>query len=425
MDLEALARELAGFDVNVADQAELSLAVSLSGKARAWLDAFDVGVARRAAVLAAGGPAAAGAAVTDTLSDRGRRSRREAKAAAERAGVCERMPGVEAALAAGHIASGHVDAIANATKNLDEAGKAEFAGFTDDLLAAAATKPVGVFERECRDLAAFVAKGDGTEELERQRRQRSCTAWVDKVSGMHHLHAQLDAEAGAKLMAALNAQLTSLCADKGNAGVAMEALRADALCALIQPTTADGDRAVPEVSVLVDARTLFDGLHEHSLCETVDGVRLPVATVRRMCCDAEILPIVLDGHGEVLDCGRSRRTASRPQRRALAALYRTCAHPDCDVAFSLCEIHHVDWWEHLGPTDLANLVPTCGRHHHLVHEGGWQLTMTPDRVVTLTRPDGTIHVQGRTCDRWPPDLPVPRSEHDVDRALRARRTIAA
>jgi Domain of unknown function (DUF222) len=142
------------------------------------------------------------------------------------------------------------------------------------------------------------------------------------------------------------------------------------------------------------------GWHARSICETDDGIALPVETVRRMCCDADILPIVLNGAGEVLDVGRSRRTATRAQRRALQAMHRTCAHPDCTVVFSACHIHHIAWWgRDDGPTDIANLLPVCEHHHHLIHEGGWTLTMTPDRVATWTRPDGTVHSTGTAIDR--------------------------
>jgi len=52
-----------------------------------------------------------------------------------------------------------------------------------------------------------------------------------------------------------------------------------------------------------------------------------------------------------------------------------------------------------GPSDLDNLLPLCENHHHLVHEGGWTLTMTPDRVATWTRPDGTHWKAVNTADR--------------------------
>ena len=87
-------------------------------------------------------------------------------------------------------------------------------------------------------------------------------------------------------------------------------------------------------------------------------------------------------------------------------MYRTCGHPGCTVRFADCEIHHVIDWDHHGPTDLANLLPLCTRHHHLVHEGGWRLTLHPDRTITLHRPDGTLYFEGSTVDVAPTGLPT-------------------
>jgi hypothetical protein len=47
-----------------------------------------------------------------------------------------------------------------------------------------------------------------------------------------------------------------------------------------------------------------------------------------------------------------------------------------------------------GSTDVDNLVPLCSRHHHLVHEGGWQLVLEPDRTLTVIRPGGHITTTG-------------------------------
>jgi hypothetical protein len=56
--------------------------------------------------------------------------------------------------------------------------------------------------------------------------------------------------------------------------------------------------------------------------------------VRRLCCDADILPVVFGSDGVVLDVGRAARLATADQRRALAAMYSRCGHPDCHVAYS-------------------------------------------------------------------------------------------
>jgi hypothetical protein len=102
-----------------------------------------------------------------------------------------------------------------------------------------------------------------------------------------------------------------------------------------------------------------------------------VETVRRLACEADLIPIVLNGAGVALDVGRSKRLATAHQRRALAARYETCAIPTCAVLFHRCEPHHLRPWEDGGRTDLANLLPLCVKHHHAVHEGGWKLDVDP------------------------------------------------
>ncbi len=91
-------------------------------------------------------------------------------------------------------------------------------------------------------------------------------------------------------------------------------------------------------------------------------VELPAEVLRRLFDTAHVHPIIVRG-GVVLhapgclDLGRTTRVANRAQRRALRALYPTCAIPGCDTRYDLCQLHHIIWWEHGGPTDLANHNP--------------------------------------------------------------------
>ncbi|MDQ3738290.1 MAG: HNH endonuclease, partial [Actinomycetota bacterium] len=182
--------------------------------------------------------------------------------------------------------------------------------------------------------------------------------------------------------------------------VPLERVEAQAMVELVTGARSV-DRRVPEVSVLIDYHTLLNGLHDQSLCELSDGTPLPVGTVRRLACEATIIPICLGGDSERVDVGREQRLANRAQRRALRAMYRHCGYPGCDVAFDRCDIHHVDAWERFGPTNLDNLIPLCVRHHHTVHEGGWTLILDPDRTITLHRPDSTTAFRGDTTNRKP------------------------
>lgn len=99
-----------------------------------------------------------------------------------------------------------------------------------------------------------------------------------------------------------------------------------------------------------------------------DGEAIPVSEVRRLACQAGILPAVLGGRSEVLDLGRSRRLFSRAQRRAMGLRQQTCAFEGCDVPIEWCEAHHRDPWSSGGRTDLDNCVGCCPRHHHVIHD---------------------------------------------------------
>ncbi len=413
-------------DPAACDRVGLGELVAVAQRVRGWLDAFDATVAAAADRLAAAGTAEPAAEV---LTDGGRRSSRDARAAAERGAVCASMPAVRDALATGVVSAGHVDAIARASRDLDPSHRDKLAAQIPGLIAAASTTTVEAFTRHVRDLTRQLSADDGLRHHERLRQQRALRRWTDHHTGFAHTHLALDPESDARLSAALDAAITT--ERHTDEDRSFDQVRADAFITLATGARHHGRRP-PELSVLIDHATLHHGLHPPSVCETHDGLPLPPDTVRRLACDAAIIPIVLDSHGAVLDAGRTRRIATADQRRALRAMYRTCAHPHCSVRYADCDIHHVTaWTRQRGPTNLANLLPLCDRHHHLVHEGHWHLTLHPDRTITLQRPDGTTTFHGTTIDvaptgthQTPPTtttLPTPaatptpaRNRHDTD-----------
>jgi hypothetical protein len=321
------------------------------------------------------------------------------------------MPKFEDALAAGEVSAGHIDALANAQRRLNDEERLEFNDMKDALLAKAGQSSVEDFDRQCRDLKNMIQSSTGSDadELDAQRSQREVKQWVEKGSGMHLTLLKLDPLSDNKLWTAVGHKLGSLRQQDGNSGVPFRQLQAEAFVAAVVDGAdhTPSEPALPEISILVDYSTLIDGLHAAGVCETSNGTPLPVSTVRRLCCDATIAPFVIGSNGAVLDAGRTERTANRHQRRALRAMHRTCAHPECSVVFDACRIHHVVWWaDHAGPTDLNNLLPLCEQHHHLVHEGHWTLELDAGRIATWKRPDGTEFHVGPTIDR----LPNPESE---------------
>jgi hypothetical protein len=133
------------------------------------------------------------------------------------------------------------------------------------------------------------------------------------------------------------------------------------------------------------------------------------ATLRRLACDAGILPIVMNGPSAVLDLGREQRTVGDDQWWALVVRDRGCVFPNCDRPPSWTEAHHIDWWTRdRGPTDLENLCLLCSRHHHLVHEDAWHIIGRPTTGLEF-RP-----AHQRPGIRQPQPPPRPPRAHDPD-----------
>src|SRR6266511_1020542 len=86
------------------------------------------------------------------------------------------------------------------------------------------------------------------------------------------------------------------------------------------------------------------------------GEHLPASTVRRLACDAKIIPAVLGGPSQPLDLGRAQRTVSAALRRALVLRDAGCTFPGCDLPPGWCDAHHLRHWANGGPTDLLNLI---------------------------------------------------------------------
>jgi hypothetical protein len=106
-----------------------------------------------------------------------------------------------------------------------------------------------------------------------------------------------------------------------------------------------------------------------------------------------------------LDLGRSQREANAALRELLGTLDgERCRFPGCTRHTKL-HAHHVIFWRDGGPTDLANLVLVCARHHTLIHSQGFQLVLHPDRRLEVHTADG-VPVLHHPAQPWgnPADL---------------------
>jgi hypothetical protein len=130
-----------------------------------------------------------------------------------------------------------------------------------------------------------------------------------------------------------------------------------------------------------------------------DGTTLAPPTVRRLACDAALIEVSVDAHGQPLSVGRKTRAIPAAIKRALAVRDRTCRFPSC-TNHRFLDGHHVHHWADGGETSLANLVSLCSHHHRCVHEEGYQIIMDDRGQPSFLDASGSLIVEV-------PDRPAP------------------
>jgi hypothetical protein len=65
-------------------------------------------------------------------------------------------------------------------------------------------------------------------------------------------------------------------------------------------------------------------------------------------------------------------------REVLIVADEHCRFPGCGRRAARCELDHTVDWAQGGRSTASNLAHLCTSHHHLKHEGGWQVTRPPD-----------------------------------------------
>ncbi len=108
-----------------------------------------------------------------------------------------------------------------------------------------------------------------------------------------------------------------------------------------------------------------------SLCAT-PGIAGPGVTEATPAARIAALAALLFGGPRLpLTVGRTSRTATPAQRKALAARDKGCIIPGCGIPAENCQAHHITDWAADGPTDIENLALLCWTHHRQVDLGMW------------------------------------------------------
>ncbi|MDQ2845058.1 MAG: HNH endonuclease [Actinomycetota bacterium] len=116
------------------------------------------------------------------------------------------------------------------------------------------------------------------------------------------------------------------------------------------------------------------------------GALLAPETVRKLACDAAIIPIVLGSDSEILDEGCAQRLFTSAQLKALWLRDKPCTFPGCEAPAHWCAAHHLVHVIDGGPTDLDNGAILCGRHHTVVHRDQLAGTIDDGQVLWDRKP---------------------------------------
>ncbi|MFX4288353.1 DUF222 domain-containing protein [Janibacter sp. G349] len=276
-------------------------------------------------------------------------------------------------------------------------------GLTERELAAAITQTTRML-RPAKDLAA---------DDERARSARSLTSHTD-ASGLTRYKLVLDAEGAAMIDAAVAGLSKPVKGPDGERDPRSPARRrADALVTVVgrgvsspgEVGTSDKAQVMVTIS-MASLLTVTDGIcgvcgspgvggrgfagqlgaggvagGGHAGGVTASGAVLSPVSVRKLACEAGVIPVVLGGDGEPLELGRATRFFTPGQKRLLWLRDGGCTFPGCTMPAHWTDAHHVQYWSLGGRTDIGNAALLCERHHTRVHQQELTCTIRDDGVT--------------------------------------------
>ncbi|WP_223840114.1 HNH endonuclease signature motif containing protein [Saccharopolyspora pogona] len=302
------------------------------------------------------------------------------------------LPETAAALAEGAIGLEHARVIVDGIRRLPGYSRCHHVGEVESTLAGyARTLPPRELEKLAERIRYVLDQDGAYDDEEAQHDARELHYCVAR-DGMTVIKARLDRETGA------------------------------AFAALMQPLAAprqevDGEKDPrtggqrPHMTIAIDFDDLKRDLGlivEYDMPGTLNTERAITAeNARRIACDAEVLPMVLDGDGLPLDVGRAKRTAPTHLRAALLQRDGVCAFPGCDRPPGTPEAHHAPldrrWGDQVvehgdalrassprpAQSALGHRDARRAPHVHPTAHGGLQ-THTTTRRQSATRPTPRI-----------------------------------
>ncbi len=331
-----------------------------------------------------------------------------------------RFPAFAAALASGHIGTGHLRILTNTITTERAPIGVEQQTF---LIEAAATLSVKQFAQFMNHWAALCddAISDPNAGDEEHVTKRTLSLH-EPSNGMWRLGGLLDPLSGETVRAALEAAMPKQATDDLRT---VGQRRHDALIDLCNESLRNPNRPniggeKPNVTVHIDAAT--------GLAHTPQRFYLSQTTRNMILCDAAVTAVWLDATPKPFDVGTLTSDIPARNRKAVIARDQGCRYPGCGRPGRWTEIHHIIYRENGGCHEPPNLVTLCRFHHRHTHKHHLILTWHTDQTtLTIAWPNGTtIHsppifsaIPSRTGSAPPPTRNLVPSWRGGRRARRA------
>ncbi|MEU6645997.1 DUF222 domain-containing protein [Saccharomonospora sp. NPDC046836] len=302
------------------------------------------------------------------------------------AALVHRLPRTLSAMESGVVDSYRASKVASATAWLNDSQARE----VDSTVA---PRLVGKNPHQVRRVATYWALKVDPEGAARRasvRRAERSVQLLPGEDGMSTLLADLPAEVASSAYARIDRMARTL--RGGNESRTLDQLRADVFAELLG-SNATGSGAKADVHVYVDLTTLA-GLNDNPAQLAGYGpiaadvarqiAEEPSSTWRRIVTD----PLT----GAPVDVGRQRYRPPAVTDEFVRVRDRECRFPSCHRPAHFGDNDHHIPWNRQGPTNQANLVNLCRRHHRLKDRPGWTYRLHPTTAaVAVTTPTGTTY----------------------------------
>lgn len=150
--------------------------------------------------------------------------------------------------------------------------------------------------------------------------------------------------------------------------------------------TGKKETGLPAPQVVIIANIVDLEAKAKGIGATAHGQKLTPAQLRQALCQADVIPIVMNGKSQILDLGRSERYFPDYMRSAILARDGGCIVPGCTVPPEHLEFHHLDSWESGGVTRIRDGAPACSNHHHGFHTGQFKVALNADGLPAVILP---------------------------------------